>query len=392
MKSVYWRPQRASRKTLVAIGVMSVCGLLSVEILKAPQRQDDYELKMAAARRAAEAMAVIKQERLQRGHQFSSRFDPGQTGLIGDAMTTVTSLPASLSAKQTSVNPNYAAAVVDMLRQAGIEKGDCVAVGYTGSFPAFDLCVCAALATLEVRPIAVASVASSQFGANDPDFLWLDMERLLYEKGLISFRSTAASLGGYGDRGRGMSDDAVDLLIAAVQRNELPLLKAESLAAAIDQRMQIYRDGAEGRPIKAYINVGGGAASLRGATGRELFLPGLNLSPSIDALRADSVMARFALQGMPVINMVRAEELAGQYGFECAPASMPVVGTGQVFVRSSYRRWLAAAILLAILATLHSFVLSGLHHRISAYVRRRRYPTSTEDVESPSVPELQLMV
>ena len=163
---------------------------------------------LAAARLAERGMDVIKRERQQRGHRIRRHFDPAASGLIGDSMTLVTSLPGNLRAKQTSVNPNFAAAVVQMLRQAGVKEGDCVAVGCSGSFPALNLAAYAALESMQVKPVVVASACASQFGANMPDMMWIDMERLLHERGLISFRSVAVSVGGSGDRGLGMSDAA----------------------------------------------------------------------------------------------------------------------------------------------------------------------------------------
>jgi hypothetical protein len=93
-----------------------------------------------------------------------------------------------------------------------------------------------------------------------------------------------------------------------------------------------------------------------------------------------------------VINLVGSETLADQYGLPRAPAKLPPVGDGKVFVQVAYRRWLAAAVLLAVLLALHGTVLSGLPCRVRQYIRRRRYPTPDQAVESPSVPELQLMV
>ena len=90
----------------------------------------------------------------------------------------MTSLPGHLGSKQTSINPNFAAVVVGMLKDAGVQEGDCVAVGCTGSFPAMNVAVYSALETLRARPIVICSAGSSQYGANTPDLLWIDMERL----------------------------------------------------------------------------------------------------------------------------------------------------------------------------------------------------------------------
>ena len=145
MKGVYWRPRKVSRAALVAIAVAALGGLAAVELLPSRQRCDHRQQKLAAARLAERGMELIKEERLRRGHRLTPHFDPAGTGLIGDSMTLVTSVPGNLKAKQTSLNPNFAAAVVQMLHDAGVREGDVVAVGCSGSFPALNLSVYAAL-------------------------------------------------------------------------------------------------------------------------------------------------------------------------------------------------------------------------------------------------------
>jgi poly-gamma-glutamate system protein len=394
MKSIYWRPQKISRKLLVAIGMLALAGLTAVETFPMRGCPLDFDEKLRAAQLAQRAMGIIKEETHRRGYTIDRRFDPGETGLVGEAMTPLTSLPASLEAKQTSVNPNFAAVIVQMLKRAGVGPGDCVAVGYSGSFPALNVCLCAALETLQLRPIVIASTASSQFGANRPDLLWIDMERILFERGFISFRSTAASMGGFGDRARGMSDESRAQFKAAMERNNLLPIYPHSLSESIERRMQIYKDQSQGRPIKAYVNIGGGEASLRGAKGKKLFPAGLTMTAPAGAAGADSVISRFAVQGTPVINMVGAEELAAEFGFPVAPAAVPAVGTGKVFDESAPNRVLAGFVLLLIFAALRAFVLSDVGHRAITAVRRRCRP-STHDQPTwlePSRGEPQLMV
>ncbi len=394
MKRIYWRPQKVSRKLLVAIGVLAVAGLLAVETFPIRSCQPDYDVKLRAAQLAHQAMGIIKEETCQRGYTIDRRFDPSGTGLVGEAMTPLTSLPASLEAKQTTVNPNFAAVLVQMLKRAGVEPGDCVAVGYSGSFPALNVCLCAAMETLQLRPIVIASIASSQFGANRPDLLWIDMERILFERGAISFRSTAASLGGFGDRARGMSDESRAQLRAAIERNNLMPIYAHSLKKSIERRMQIYHDESQGQPIKAYVNIGGGEASLRGAKGKQLYPAGLTMTAPPGAADVDSVISRFAMQGTPVINVVGAEELAEEFGFPIAPAAVPAVGTGKVFDDCAPNRPLAGIVLLAIFAALRAFVLTDVGHRVMITVRRWCRPKAHGQPTwlEPSRGEPQLMV
>ena len=219
-------------------------------------------------------MYAVRQERLRRDLAIDPQFDPMRCGLIGEPMSLVTTRPGELRAKQTSCNPNFAAAIVELLDQAGVRPGDTVAIGWSGSFPAMNLAVCAAVETMELRPIVLASATSSQYGANHPDFFWLDMESSLRQRGLLSLRSSAVSLGGAADRGLGLSPEAIECIEAAIARNEIPLMRSETREEAVQQRMDRFAELAGDQEIKAYINVGGGVASTGGEAARHLYRAG----------------------------------------------------------------------------------------------------------------------
>ena len=49
---------------------------------------------------------------------------------------------------------------------------------------------------MEIHPIIISSIEACQWGANQVDFTWLDMEDILIENKLINSRSVASSIGG----------------------------------------------------------------------------------------------------------------------------------------------------------------------------------------------------
>lgn len=372
MKKVYWRPQGVPRRAMLLIAMVAVSALVAVEKFPVARRQRNYPEKLVAARLALEAFNSIKSEKIARGVGIDPEADPYQTGLIGRSVTPVTSNTGYISAKRLSVNPNFAALVVHWLARAGVEKGDVVAVGASGSFPALCVATFAAVQAMELTPIVISSASASEWGANDPSFMWLDMEKALFEKRVFSFRSIAASRGGIEDYGFGMSQEGRNLIDEAIKRVGVEKIDAKNLADGIDQRMQIFDAKAGGKQIKAYVNVGGGTASVGTHVGKKQFKPGLNMEPPAGAGLADSVMLRFAERGVPVVHLTSLEELAKQHGFPVEPKGMPRVGEGKVFVREEYNRWIAGFGLLVVFGTMLAFIRLDIGARILQGVWRRK--------------------
>ena len=364
MKRLYWRPNKVSRNVLMLVAVLAISGLIAVETFLVKTKQPFHAEKLAAARLTRQAMEVIKEERMRLGPEVDLEADPAQSGIIGILMSPVTSNSGHLPAKRTSINPNWGAVVVHLLKKAGVEEGDTVAVGASGSFPALNMSTYAACTALKLRCLVMSSVAASQWGANIPGLSWLDMERILNQRGVFNIRSVAASMGGIDDRGFGMSKQGRAMLLESIERNNIPLIKPANYQESVVERLRVYREAAGDRPIAAYINVGGGAASVGTSVGKKMFRPGLNRGAPAGASTIDSVMVRFVDEGVPVIHMIQVANLAQRFGLPQEPPFVPPVGEGKIYVQEQYNPWLAAGVLISLTAILYIFIRSDLGTRI----------------------------
>lgn len=370
MKGVYWRPRYIPQTGLVFIALLAVGGFVCVELFPSREQSGYYAEQRQASQLALKAMAVLKKERLKIDPAIDPQVDPAETGLIGPMISPVTSEPGSLEAKQGALNPNFAALTVHFLKRAGVKPGDTVAVGYTGSFPGLNIALCAALQVLKVKPVVISTASSSEWGATHPDFLWLDMERILYEHGLIGFRSVSASLGGANDSGAGIPRKGRELLAAGIRRNGVPLLPSRNLEESITLRMHKYQEHSSA--ITVYINVGGGVASLGGRESRAGFPPGFNRHLPPKREHRDSVMLRFLLQKVPGINLLEVDKLGTRHGLDLQFTTLPAAGEGEVYYRRRHNPWLAAAVLALIVASLFGFFRSDWGFRVLQTTERKK--------------------
>jgi len=272
-----------------------------------------------AARLAQRAFTAVREAR-ERLVPLDPELDPAGTGLIGLRRSPVTTVKGSLGAKQTTANPNWAALITELLQRAGVRRGDAVAAGLSGSFPALNIATLAALQALGARPVVIASVGASQYGANVPGLLWPDIERLLNEKGILRVRSVGLSLGGQLDRAGSLKREGRRMLREAIHRHGARMIRAPSFAESLEQRMKLYDAGG---PIRVYVNIGGGAISVGTHRGKMAFRPGLSRGLPPDATEIDSVMTRFARRGVPVIHLIRISELSRRFRLPWRPRVPP---------------------------------------------------------------------
>lgn len=316
-----------------------------VEFSKVRVKRPFYEEKVAAANLAQKAFLALKNA----GGEciiVDPVVDPNGTGLIGDQFTIITTDRGNLTSKLTTTNPNFAAIVVDMLREAEVDHGDKIAVAFTGSMPALNVAVLAAIETIGAEPVIISSIGASMWGANNPDFAWLDMEKVLYDKGIFNSRSVAASLGGRGDRGGNVSPEGRNVLREIIERDSVMLIESSTLDESIEKRIEIYEEHLEkDEKYAAYVNVGGGLGSIGSSQNLVILNPGLNKRLPRTNFPRKGAMIRFGERGVPMINLSDINNIARRYGLPVAPEPLPDIPHGEVYSELRYSLWLAVVVL-----------------------------------------------
>ena len=312
---------------MLAAAVLAAAGAVSVD---AGGTRDG--LAAAAANPRAEAAALmtrslasIKALRLEKRLPIDRALDPNETGIIGEEFTPLTTSLGDVAAKRTSANPAFAGVVAGYFERAGLKPGDVVAIGGSGSFPAFVLASLCAARALDLRPVLIYSVGSSMYGANIPGFTFIDMLARLRADGLLPYPIAAVAPGGERDTGRGvLFDEEGTTLLDEARRSGLPLIEGATLADRIRRRLQIFDAAAGGKPIRCFVNVGGATANY-GDTEASLEVPnGLVLKlPSLPSSPSRGLLFEFAARGVPVVHLLYVKGLARENGLPFDPVPFP---------------------------------------------------------------------
>ncbi len=272
------------------------------------------ERELAASVR--EAQGFLYELRTSGGSEFDRADDPYRTGFIGLEWSPTTTTLGALSAKRTSCDPRWAILARRWMESLNVKPGDRVAVYSSSSFPGMAFNVLKALESLRVRPLLVVSLGASSWGANDPLFPWPVIEKSLRAAGHLRTKAFACTLGGGGEIGGGMPDEAVELLTDAAKENGVPLVVKDTLEEMIRWKMDLLE---EYRP-KAVISIGGSEANLGPGDDILRLRPGLHL----DAEAGTGVVGLALKAGYPVIHLLNIRGLAAETGvpFDAPPGSL----------------------------------------------------------------------
>jgi poly-gamma-glutamate system protein len=317
---------------LYGLGFSSLLFLAAALVLAQKPLEVRGEM-LEASRRMQEAVRSVRDCRERKGVAIDPAADINRTGLIGLETSPITTSLGNLEAKRTTANPNFAGLVAFLLHQAGVRKGDAVAIGASSSFPALIVASLCAVEAMELRPLLVCSLGASQWGANHPDFNWLDILACLNGSGLLSAEPVALSLGGDGDVGKDMSPEGQALLRRAGRETGIPFLSEPDLEQNVRERLRIFESAAGERGIQAFINVGGSYASL--GTDSEILKvrPGLAAFPEIPPVERRGVIFEMAARRIPVIHLLYVKGLCDSFGLPWDPSPLPRPGQGVLFER-----------------------------------------------------------
>lgn len=329
-------PKQSAEKNKRTILFLFITSLLFFLLLRfVPFRKSDAasDDMINASKIMEEAMVTLRECQSDRGLTLDEKNDPNLTGLIGVESSPMTTTLGNLGAKRTTTNPSFAAAVVYLLKEAGAEKGDSVAVGASSSFPALIVAVMSAAKVLDLDLLMINSLGASQWGANNPDFHWLDMLNCLLESGVLDSRPIGLSLGGEKDTGEDMSPEGNSFLTKEITTSGIPFIQEPNLRANVEARMRLYEENAGENPIKAFINIGGSWANM-GTDAEVLKLrPGLVKISQLPSLENRGIIFEMASLNIPVIHLLFIRGLTEKYGLSWDPVPLPVPGKEKIFQR-----------------------------------------------------------
>jgi poly-gamma-glutamate system protein len=281
-----------------------------------------------------------------------SPHDLHETGLLGEEFTGITTTIGALEAKRTTAWPDMAALCVRMLHEAGVQPGDKVGAGFSGSFPGMNLAMVAACEAMGAELICISSVGASTYGANHDELTNPEMLLLCYQQGLLSTPPAAVTLGGQDDVGENMLGvvfEETEVLEAVFRRLEdkgLSLTRIADYPENIAWRMSVYGQ------VDCFVNAGGNiAATGKDQAGYNLGqgLLSAKLSP-VDLTEKSGLITNYLALDVPAIQLLNVKELCAEYGLAFDPVSWPERGESAVFYSKQYNR--PGVALTAVLAVL----------------------------------------
>jgi len=339
-----FRPAIQKLSSLILMAVFCVVMTIISYKSQLDYKKPHYDKKVQAANYMFESLKVLRQEYkdiptpiksqadqsnngnvtdlndIESKRSFSS-LDPLETGLVFYQ----DGLPGNPSSKLTTLNPNFAALVVDLMIEAGVKvpeerkRKPKVAVAFSSSFPGANLAVLSACKTLDVEPVVITSLSGSNYGAIDYNqFSWLDMEKKLIDSKIFpsTYKSKAVSIGRGNDSGIGLDSLTIKAIKGAINKHDIDFIYNEKeieMEYYIDKRMETYFNRNDNAPYDLFINVGGGHASI-GASNEIRNSPGFLSLEYLDEIYKDNTddcaMFRFSQkESTPAINIIDIEKL-----------------------------------------------------------------------------------
>lgn len=347
-------------KAIIKIRARFLLSMLAILVLgttlvfmSAEAKEDEYEaLQVGAAERMMKAEAYLKERILEKGIEIELT-DINQTALVGPEFTELTTTPGDEKAKRSALNPQFASLLIRYFKRAGLEEGDPIAIGVTGSFPGFVIASLTAATEMKLDTRLIVSCGSSMHGATRVEYNVFDIVNDLKESGLADFTLLAISPGGPGDRGgsvlEGILYEDTDLLALELCKEEsektgAELIYKDKLADSIKRRRELYGD------VKMFINVGGASVNSGESTYSLAFPHGLVLDPpKIPTSPTRGLNYEFAAEGIPVINLLSVKLICQDNGIPFDPVPLPSSFEGQALPEVEYSKPLAGATLALVL-------------------------------------------
>jgi poly-gamma-glutamate system protein len=288
-----------------------------------PSRAASSGVERTAAELMIQACGSVRDRRAAGGWIPDTSIDPNRTGMIGEEYGPYTTSLGDLAAKRSSTDPSFAALAVRLYAEAGAKKGDVIAIGASGSFPALLVAALAAAKASGLTAIVIGSIGSSTWGANADGFTMDELLGDLSKSALAGFIVAAEGEAGDGDVGREFDRATASYLRSRVVEAGLPLLETAGARASALERVAIYEREAGDRRIACYVNIGGNIASIGDGSEVVSLRPGF-VNPDWRAVAPENrgALYEMAARGIPVIHLLNMRGLAARYSLPWDPSPL----------------------------------------------------------------------
>ncbi len=328
----FFRREKAEKEQKLIFTLFALSFLWLVLLRVLPLGEKGIKKKMIeASQLMAQSIEAIRKCRQDEGLSIDRKSDPNLTGMIGLKTSALTTSLGNLEAKRTTTNPNFAGLMVFLFKEAGVKKGDVVAMGASSSFPSLILAANCAAEVMGLKLLALISLGSSQWGANNPDFHWIKIEDCLQREGLTSFETVAISLGGENDTGEGMAPDFRLRLRKDVEEKGMLLVDEPDFVQNVELKKRLLFQKADPKPIKAFLNIGGNTTNIGRDSSILNFEPGLLRFKRIPPKEKRGLLQEMALLGIPLIHLLNLRGLVAKYGLPWDPHPLPQPGEGRIY-------------------------------------------------------------
>ena len=145
------RKDKISILSLLIITIITILLMVLELSSKSKVKAEYFDDKIAAAELTLQSFKAIKETVDSLNIPIDRINDPNETGLIGLQYSPITTERGDLNAKLTSINPNFAALIIQLLKKAGTRKDDLVAVSFTGSLPGMNIAALSAIKILQLK-------------------------------------------------------------------------------------------------------------------------------------------------------------------------------------------------------------------------------------------------
>jgi len=303
------------RRLYVILGVAVLALLFARNVLVKRSDRGDAPAMLRAEALAEQWFDIIEARKQQAGIVSEVPQTFKHSAMLGQEWSEFTTTLGSLEAKRTAANPRFAALMIRMLHDAGVDSSSTVGLVLSGSFPTLAVTSLAAVQTIGARAIIFSSLGSSSFGANQPGATWLDMEAWLAKDGGLRYRSALVTMGAEGDSGGGLSEEGLEILRRTADRHGVVLSVFTSIEEAIQSKEELLVSA--GPDI--LVNIGGNQTSLGICEHASTIPTGLVRHPLHCSDPGRGLIERFSSHHIPVVHLLNIRDIASRYDLPLLP-------------------------------------------------------------------------